>query len=123
MKKAAGYFYKAVVQSVLLDGCETWTLTKQSLNALEGFHTQVAHKLARQSIHSDPLTGKWLYPPAETVHSTAGLFTIHTYIQQHRTYLQQMTAKCPLYNACRFLNGGAGMLADPSTDIGGTPPY
>jgi hypothetical protein len=96
------------VQSVLLYGCETWTLTKQSLNALEGFHNQVACKPSRQSIHSDHLTGKWFYPLAETARSTAGLLTIQPYIHRRRAYLQQWTANRPLYDACRFLNGGAG---------------
>ena len=36
--KARGMFYQAVVQSVLLYGCETWTINDQMMKALEGFH-------------------------------------------------------------------------------------
>ena len=36
--RARGMFYRAIVQSVLLCGCETWTITQGMLKALESFH-------------------------------------------------------------------------------------
>ena len=36
--RVCGMFYKAVVQSVLLYGSETWTLSASSMKCLEGFH-------------------------------------------------------------------------------------
>ena len=41
-------FYKAVVQSVLLYGSETWNLTKTALARLEGFHIRVAYHMAKK---------------------------------------------------------------------------
>jgi hypothetical protein len=40
--KVSAKFYKAVVQSVLLYGSETWNLTKTPLARLEGFHIRAA---------------------------------------------------------------------------------
>jgi hypothetical protein len=106
--RAAGFFYKAVVQSVLLYGSETWTLTRQSISALEGFHNQIARKIAKQTIHPDPNTGEWVYPPAETARTTAGLFPIQHYIRTRRAYIMDWTHNRPLFNECRNLTGGAG---------------
>jgi hypothetical protein len=81
--KASGFFYKAVVQAVLLYSCETWTVSHQSLSELEGFHNQGAQKLTQQSIHLNPMTGTLVYHlPVETARSTAGLFTIQNYIKK-----------------------------------------
>jgi hypothetical protein len=106
--RTAGYFYKAVVQSVLLYGCETWSLTRQSITALEGFHNQVARKIAKQTIHPDPNTGEWIYPPAETARAASGLFSIQHYIHTRRAYIMHWTHNRPLFNECRNLTGGAG---------------
>jgi hypothetical protein len=40
--KVGAKFYKAVVQSVLLYGSETWNLTTTALTRLEGFHIRAA---------------------------------------------------------------------------------
>ena len=40
--RAKGHFYKAVAQSVLLFGCETWVVTPAMLQMLESFHHKVA---------------------------------------------------------------------------------
>jgi hypothetical protein len=106
--RTAGFFYKAVVQAVLLYGCETWSLNKQSVTALEGFHNQVARKIAKQTIHPDPLTGEWIYPPAETARNISGLFPIQHYIRIRRAYIMNWTHNRPLFNECRNLTGGAG---------------
>jgi hypothetical protein len=96
--KTAGYFYKAVVQSVLLYGCETWFLSQQSIVTLEGFHNQVAHMLPQQTIYPDPITGSWVYLPAETAHSTSGLFTIQRNSSHNRAYILNWIQNCPLCN-------------------------
>jgi exonuclease III len=106
--RTAGFFYKAVVQSVLLYGCETWSLSKQSISALEGFHNQIARKIARQTIHPNPHTGEWIYPPAETARNISGLFPIQHYIRIRRAYIMNWTHNRPLFNECRNLIGGAG---------------
>eukprot|EP00978_Attheya_sp_CCMP212_P011353 scaffold28024_cov58-Attheya_sp.AAC.1 len=42
--RVPGMFYKAVVQSILLFGSETWVVTKPMLQALEGFYHRVARR-------------------------------------------------------------------------------
>jgi hypothetical protein len=106
--RMAGFFYKAVVQSVLLYGSETWSLSQQSVSALEGFHNQVARKIAHQTIRPDPDSGDWIYPPTESARSTSGLFTIQHYIRTRRAYIMNWTHNHPLFNECRNLTGGAG---------------
>jgi hypothetical protein len=46
--KVSAVFYKAVVQSVLLYGSETWNLTKTALAWLEGFHIRAAYHMAKK---------------------------------------------------------------------------
>jgi hypothetical protein len=106
--RTAGFFYKAVVQSVLLYGSETWSLSRQSISALEGFHNQIARKISKQTIHPDPNTGEWIYPPADTARASAGLFSIQHYIRTRRAYIMDWTNNRPLFNDCRNLTGGAG---------------
>ena len=45
--RVCGMFYKAVVQSVLLYGSETWTLSASSMKCLEGFHYLAVCRMAR----------------------------------------------------------------------------
>jgi hypothetical protein len=59
--KFVGMFYKAIVQAVLLYGCETWVVTPNILRPMEGLH----HRIARRISHKMPtqVTGQWVYPP------------------------------------------------------------
>ena len=60
--RVAAKFYKAVVQSVLLYGSETWNLTETVLARLEGFHIQAAYRMARKHKSCKGLCGNWIYP-------------------------------------------------------------
>ena len=51
--RTSSMFYKAVVQSVLLYGSETWTLSATMLKVLRGFHNRVARKLSGFMAHPD----------------------------------------------------------------------
>ena len=44
------YFYKAVVQAVLLYGSETWTLTEGLKRQFQSFHSRVARSLTERHI-------------------------------------------------------------------------
>ncbi len=46
--KVSAKVYKAVVQSVLLCGIETWNLSTTALAWLEGFHIRPAYRLAEK---------------------------------------------------------------------------
>ena len=46
--RTIGYFYKAIVQAVLLYGCKTWVVTPAMLRALSGFHNRMARRIANR---------------------------------------------------------------------------
>ena len=56
--RVSGNFYKAIVQSVLLFGSETWVWTKSMRLALRGFHHTVARRLTGRSARL--LNGVWV---------------------------------------------------------------
>ena len=60
------YFYKAVVQAVLLYGSETWVLTQKMWKAIEGFHNCCARYIAGEHIRQRP-NGEWILPSTAKV--------------------------------------------------------
>ena len=94
-------FYKAVVQSVLLYGCETWVITSQVLKALEGFHHRVARRLSGLQPRYLPREDRWDYPPIEEALERAGLFPIEHYISVRQNTLVQNVATRPILDLCR----------------------
>jgi len=49
-----GMFCKAVVHTVLLFGCESWTLTDVMSNVLKGFHCRAAGRVANMMAYKGP---------------------------------------------------------------------
>jgi len=94
-------FYKAVVQSVLLYGCETWVVTPAVLRVLSGFHHRVARRLTgkrgRYLHHED----RWVYPPIDEVLQEAKMYSIEHYINVRRDTLIQRIATRPILELCR----------------------
>lgn len=82
-KRTSGFFYKAVVQAVLLYGSETWALTQEMYKPLAAFHHRAARYIARQHI-SKSGDDHWSYPETATVRQKAGLHRIETYIARRR---------------------------------------
>ena len=94
-RKARAMFYKAVVQTVLLFGSETWVLTTPMKKLLDGFH----HRVARQISGLTPYYtghGEWYYPPREDALRECGLHPMAEYISRRRRYLVQHVANHPL---------------------------
>ena len=92
--KIMGYFNKAIVQSVLLYGSDTWVITDNILNKLRMFHNKIARSLTNQHIHPNPNDpSEWIYPDMEEVLKKAGLLSIDTYIKRRKETLQNY-AKC-----------------------------
>jgi hypothetical protein len=106
--KLAEYFYKAVVQSVLLYGCESWVISRQILRSLERFHHQVARRSTNRSIQPDLNTGEWLYPATAETLNLASLHPMASYLDKRRVYLLNWVQNRPIYLLCRNLVGGAG---------------
>jgi hypothetical protein len=72
-------FYKATVQSILLFGGETWTLSPVSLKSLEGFHIRAAWCMAGKRPMKLP-DGTGMHPNSVAVLDRVGLKTIAHYI-------------------------------------------
>jgi len=94
--RAMGRFYLAAVQSILLYGSETWTLTKRQIHLLDTFHHHCARHITQQHIRPLP-DGTWITPASKDVLEMAGLKTISTYIQQCREHITKFTRNLPVY--------------------------
>ena len=97
--RARGYFYKAVVQAILLYGSETWTLSERMLKNFRSFHHRVARHLTGRHIRQLD-DGSWYCPPTTEVLDQAGLQTIDEYIRRRRVTVRRFATERPLYRAC-----------------------
>ena len=79
--KTCGMFYKAVIQQILLYGCETWVITKAMYRMLKGFHMRAAYRMAKINKPKKLENGEWYYPPSEAVFEEVGLHSIEHYIE------------------------------------------
>jgi hypothetical protein len=102
--RISAMFYKAVVQSVLLYGSETWVLSPKMLSKLEGFHKQIACRLTGRTPVYHHREDEWQYLPLGNALEEAGLFQIDEYITRHRNKIAEFVATRPLYAICRELN-------------------
>jgi hypothetical protein len=57
--RVSAVFYKAVIQTVLLYGYETWVFTPRMLSKLEGFHRQIARRLTGRAPVYLRREGQW----------------------------------------------------------------
>ena len=97
--KIAGYFYKVVVQTVLLYGSESWVISKRQMRVLESFHRRVARYLSRRHIRKLE-DGTWEYPSSEEILEQNGLYTIQEYIQRRRDTINRYIRNRPIYTRC-----------------------
>ena len=97
--KVMGYFYKAIVQAVLLYGSESWTLSESMLQRIRSFHSRVARYICRRHIRKLE-DDTWEYPPTAEVLEKSGLFTIDEYIRRRRETVWKFTSGRPIYAAC-----------------------
>ncbi len=74
------YFYKAVVQAVLLFGNETCNLSLVPLVWLEGFYIQCAHWMTQRHKPKYSPGNVWAYPYSPVFLMECGLRTIEEYI-------------------------------------------
>lgn len=102
--KVMGYFYKTIVQSVLLYGSETWALSTRIRSLLASFHKRCARHLTGR--HVRPLSqdpgSAWVYPDTTTTLKLARLHPVETYIRRRRrTILRNYAAGRQLLQQCR----------------------
>ena len=61
--RVCAMFYKAIVQTVLPYGSETWAITSSIMKeTLEGFHQRVAQMLANWTSFFSEAQQEWVYP-------------------------------------------------------------
>jgi len=107
--KVSAMFYKAVVQSVLLFGCETWVESNAIMRSLKGFHHYVARKLSGCQIRKRAEGDGWIYPAIGPALEVTGLAPIATYYSRRREYLLTWVRNrpdCEHYET--IIGGGAG---------------
>ena len=98
--RVSASFYKAIIQSVLLYGSETWNVTKTALKQLEGFHIRAAYRMVIVNKPKRGSNNTWTYPRTKDVLEECGLETIDTYIQKRRDTIAQYIATRPIYIDC-----------------------
>jgi hypothetical protein len=98
--KVSTKFYKAVVQSVLLYGSETWNLTKTALARLEGFHIRAAYHMAKKHKPRRGPNHVWVYPATEDVLKECGMHSISYYIGVRRETIFQYMGERPIQALC-----------------------
>ena len=99
--RVAAKFYKAVVQSVLLYGSETWNLTETVLARLEGFHIRAAYRMARVHKPRKGLFGNWIYPSTKDVLKECGLHSVKEYINTRRATIAMYVVNRPIFRECQ----------------------
>ena len=76
---ASGKFYRAVVQSVILLGANTWVLTEAMIQQLEGLHMIFFIQVTRRQ-ETRQRYGSWQQVPSEAVLQGSGKQTLRTYV-------------------------------------------
>jgi hypothetical protein len=74
--KVSAKFYKAVMQSVLLYGSETWNHSTTALAQLEGFHIRAAYRMAKKHKPKKGPHHGWVYPRSSDVLQECRMATI-----------------------------------------------
>ena len=98
--KVSAMFYKAVVQSVLLYGSESWNLTKTAMARLEGFHIRAAYRMAKRHTPRRGPNKVWVYPATEDVLKECGLHPIPHYIGVRRETIFSYVVDRPIHTMC-----------------------
>ncbi len=97
--QAMASFYKAIVQSVLLYGSESWVLNKRMLLSLESFHRRCARFITGRHIKENA-DGTWTYPDSKTTLSQAGMQPIDEYIRRRVLTVMDYSKERLIYKQC-----------------------
>jgi hypothetical protein len=106
--KVSGYFYKAIIQSVLLFSSETWVLPEAMVRLLEGFHNTIARRITNRIIRPRQNGMGWIYPAAQASRTEAALRTMKEYLNRKKQYLVQWFLACPNCEETSNLEVGVG---------------
>lgn len=106
--RVSALFYKAICQSVLLFGAETWVLTESMFRLLEGFHHRVVRQITGDRTRYCRRTGEWTSTDIAVVMEKAGMFPIREYISRRRSTIADYVATRPIYQATAIAAQRAG---------------
>ena len=97
--KTMGSFYKAIIQSVLLYGSESWVISNHSMKTLRSFHRRCARYITGKHIWKDE-NENWHYPNSNEVLKMAGLLPIEEYIAQRKIAVMKYVINRPIFQKC-----------------------
>ncbi len=97
--RVMGYFYKAIIQTVLLYGSESWTLTVRMIGRLRSFHHRVARYITGRHI-KELEDGTYFCPSMKEVLKAAGMETIEVYMDRRRNTVRKHAATSAVYGRC-----------------------
>ena len=103
---AKGMFYVAIIQSILLYGVETWTVTPTMMKVLGTFHNRVARRLAGKMAYRVRQT--WVYPPLAEALDSVGLAPIQEYVRRRQASIEDYIATRPIMDLCQATNPRPG---------------
>ena len=89
--RLSGFFFKAVIQSVLLFGAEMWVVIPSMGRVLGGFRDQVARRLVGRLPRRRP-DRNWEYTSVEAARAEAGFEPMKTYILKTQNMIAQYIA-------------------------------
>ena len=84
----SGFFFKAVVQSLLLFGADTWVFPPRMGKALGGFQTQVARRMTGQ-LPRRKTDGKWRYTSEAAARDEVQFLTMEVYVRRRHDTVTQ----------------------------------
>ena len=108
--RVSAKFYKAIVQSVLLYGSETWVLSPAALARLEGFHIRAAYRMAKEHVPRRGPLQQWVYPSSEAVLEECGMHTIEHYIDVQRETIAKYVVGCSNHVECQGTDRRRGLV-------------
>ena len=91
--------YKALAQSVILYGSESWVVTGDMLKVLKVFHHYVARRIIGMT---DTLRSgrEWEYPPVMTEMEAVVLHPLREYMCRQQAIIPENVAWRPIYELC-----------------------
>jgi len=92
-------FYKGVVQTVLLFGSESWTITDAMMTVLKGFQHRTARRMANMMAYKGP-GDKWIYPPLEEALKKAGLYAMEHCVYKRQQRIVDYISTRPIWAHC-----------------------
>jgi hypothetical protein len=101
-------FYKAVVQSVLLYGSETWVITPTILQVLQSFHHWIASQITGMRPRFCPRTDTCSKPPIAEALEAAGMNTVEWYTTKRRVTFAKLVTGRLVYDLFQQAQRSAG---------------